>query len=85
MVVNAHEMRHVLPTEMKKNNGLNCVSVKCYQRTNLEQCDVIVMHYIEIVLRMRDDALHFYFLPIVCMRISTRYSQLNGPTIDVVQ
>lgn len=53
--------------------------------TNLEKGNVIVMHYIQIVLWMWKNALYFDFLPIICMWISTRYAQLDCPTINIVQ
>lgn len=49
----------------------------------LKERDVIVVRDTEIVLRVRHDATHFNFLPVVRVRLPPRYAQLNCPPRDV--
>lgn len=51
----------------------------------LKQCNVIVVNDFRIVLRMRNDALHFHQFAVVRVRMAARDAQLNGEILDVAQ
>lgn len=57
--------------------------LKIIDTTNLKQSDVIIMNNLRVILWMWNNLSNFHIFTIVWMWMSSRYTQLYGPIIDV--
>lgn len=53
--------------------------VESYAGGQLEKSHVIIMGNSDVVRRVRDDAPYLHLLPVIGMRVSSSYAQLDGP------